>query len=708
MSAPGPELRAARSRIARLAPLLAALMAAGPEPAAAAAFPLRASADGRYLVDQAGTPFFMVGDSPQALAHLPAPDRQAYLSTRQAQGFNSIQVYLFPFNFPGAAPYTGGNGTWPFTGKIGGGAYAGEVGTADFTTPNESFFSFIDGLLDDAAARGFLVHLYALDWGYGGDGKQGWWLDIKANPSSALQSLGTYVGNRYRSRTNVIWVDGSDYGQSSSPTKPDAANEDKVVAMIQAMQTAGAVQLRTGDWNAPSSSTDEPKFTSYMQVNGIYSYGGSYPGSNPFDGKTYLQSRLCWSYAPVAASQGNPGATSVPPALPCYEKETGYEGENLGGEAGDAASVRKYQWWSVLSGGTAGLFFAYRDTVAFTAGWQSNLSTPGALDMQRLAAFVQGLPWWKLVPSELSGMRRLVTSGNGTQSGSPANYVAAAQASDGTLLLAYVPPVGSGAQGLTVDLRSMAAAVRARWWDPTNGAFRSIGDYDNAGAQAFTTPGNNSAGANDWLLVIEPASGPGLSVSPASASAPPRGQVAFGASGGSGTGYAWSLASNASGGAIDPTTGAYRAGAKGSVTDVVRVTDSASSAATASVSVTAGVSISPSTSRVAPGGQISFTATGGSGTGFTWSIPTNASGGSVTAGGLYTAGAADGVTDVVQVADSLQNVATRDVLVSSAPPPPGGAVTGSCASGCSSASAALLTLALLAISMTPRGPRRGP
>lgn len=60
----------------------------------------------------------------------------------------------------------------------------------------------------------------------------------------------------------------------------------------------------------------------------------------------------------------------------------------------------------------------------------------------------------------------------------------------------------------------------------------------------------------------------------------------FTPSGGSGAGWAWSLAANASGGAIGPLSGAYVAGPAAGV-DVVRVTDSLGNAATATVSVTA-------------------------------------------------------------------------------------------------------------------------
>ncbi|MFL5247483.1 MAG: choice-of-anchor D domain-containing protein, partial [Myxococcales bacterium] len=156
----------------------------------------------------------------------------------------------------------------------------------------------------------------------------------------------------------------------------------------------------------------------------------------------------------------------------------------------------------------------------------------------------------------------------------------------------------------------------------------------------------------------------GLSILPATVTRAPRAAQAFTASGGSGTGYAWSLTTNGSGGTIDPSTGAYSAGAAGSVLDVVRLTDSLGSIATRNVAVTAGVSITPGVAGMPPGGSQTFAARGGSGAGYAWSLSTNASGGTIDAGtGGYRAGSTPGVTDVVRAVDSLGNVATASVSV---------------------------------------------
>ncbi len=151
-----------------------------------------------------------------------------------------------------------------------------------------------------------------------------------------------------------------------------------------------------------------------------------------------------------------------------------------------------------------------------------------------------------------------------------------------------------------------------------------------------------------------------LAASPATATVAPRGMQTFTASGGSGAGYAWSMAAAPSGGTID-NNGNYTAGPTPNVTDQVQVTDSALNVATATVTVSAGLMITPPGITLAPGNTQQFTATGGTAP-YAWSLVMNASGGNITAAGLYTAGATLG-SDTVRVADANNNSLTVPVTV---------------------------------------------
>jgi hypothetical protein len=156
-----------------------------------------------------------------------------------------------------------------------------------------------------------------------------------------------------------------------------------------------------------------------------------------------------------------------------------------------------------------------------------------------------------------------------------------------------------------------------------------------------------------------------LAINPPTGNVPPRGTLSFSASGGNPP-FSFSLAANASGATITPS-GAYKAGPSGGGTDIVRVTDASGATRSANVTVGAGVTITPASPETPPLGQIAFTAAGGSGAGYTWSLASNAGGGGAIdpATGVYTAGPGSTV-DTVKVSDSLGNTAAVNVSVGGA------------------------------------------
>ena len=63
--------------------------------AEAPAYPLRVSPNGRYLVDQKGTPFLIAGESPQALmVNLTEKDAELFFANRRSHGFNTVWTNL--------------------------------------------------------------------------------------------------------------------------------------------------------------------------------------------------------------------------------------------------------------------------------------------------------------------------------------------------------------------------------------------------------------------------------------------------------------------------------------------------------------------------------------------------------------------------------------------------------------------------------------
>ena len=491
-------------------------------------FPLRPSLDGRSLVTADGQPYFIAGEwVPTMVTQLSTADAElSYFAPRRRAGFNAAIIELachqtaISSDFPAAW-----NGEQPYLLNTSGGAYDGTSGTAllDGSNLNEDYLTYFDQIMDIAERYDYLVALYVLAWGFEGSGTQGWWPDIEnaTNTTTTLASLGTTLANGFgafrglKTRKNLIIVVGSDSGDSNPVgLRPSAGGQAKARAMIDAMRTAGCSQLIYGDWRAPSLSTSQPGFDDLSQLNGIYTYGDVYPFEGVFTAgtQTYQQSRPSWQYVPTSASQGPTGSAGPPRAIPGFMKETMFENPNFSG-AGLPRQLRYAHWWSILSGGTTGLFYGNDLVWSLIDGtWQANMASTGAADMTRLVAFIANTPGWqKLIPSEQVGVRRLVTSSNGTQAGAPTDYVSSAQSLDGSLALFYFPDsTGSTAQqSATLDLLGMAAPTRLRWWDPTSNRYTNVtlnGSYSqrpSSGIVVTTPAGGNSAGNGDWMLVAD-------------------------------------------------------------------------------------------------------------------------------------------------------------------------------------------------------------
>ena len=150
-----------------------------------------------------------------------------------------------------------------------------------------------------------------------------------------------------------------------------------------------------------------------------------------------------------------------------------------------------------------------------------------------------------------------------------------------------------------------------------------------------------------------------LAISPASVQLGAGTTITFSATGGT---LPYSYAVTAGTGTIVPGTGLYTA--PGSGTDTVQVTDSATpTPATSNATVTVvppPLSISPGATYVPINGGTSFTASGGSGSGYTFTMVSG--GASITPGGVYSAPSTAGSASV-KVTDSGSNTATASITI---------------------------------------------
>ena len=105
--------------------------------AATPAYPLKPSANGRYVVDSNNVPFLIIGDAPHSiLANLNNADAATYLTDRGSNGFNALWIELLCDSYVGGLGTEGSsnygrdiNGNNPFMSTLTDGYY-------DLTTPN--------------------------------------------------------------------------------------------------------------------------------------------------------------------------------------------------------------------------------------------------------------------------------------------------------------------------------------------------------------------------------------------------------------------------------------------------------------------------------------------------------------------------------------------------------------------------------------------
>jgi len=411
-------------------------------------FPLGVAGDGSSLVTADGRPFLLHGEAAWSLiAQLNTAGAMQYLADRRGRGVNTLIVNLIEHKFAAKAPRDAA-GDAPFT------------TAGDFSTPNEAYFAHADLVIDLAASQGIAVLLAPSYLGYAGT-DEGWSQEMNALPVAKCQSYGDFVGKRYASKPNILWLWGGDTTPATGSPLEACMKAIRDAVVKAGGPVGGPRALTSAHWDHPADSLVEPTFADALDLVGVYTYDPDLPACRTTRAKT--------------------------PRRPTVLLETTYENEH----SASAADVRRQQWWGFLGCG-AGEIVGNNPIWRFASGWPQNLGSPVSIGEQRLLAIAQQVAWQTLTLDDA-----LVTSGRGT-AGSTAE-VAATRTADHKQALIYLPP--SGASTITVDLTQMAGPVTATWQDPTTARSMAAGN-NLTGSHPFATPGNNASGDKDWALML--------------------------------------------------------------------------------------------------------------------------------------------------------------------------------------------------------------
>jgi hypothetical protein len=410
-------------------------------------FPLRKQAGRRFLVDQTGSPFLLHGEAAWTLlVQLKREEAERYLRDRHERGINTLLMDLLVTDMQahkirGANAPCNAYGESPFT--IPG----------DYSRPNEKYFEHVDWVLIRAAELGFLVLLTPSYLGYEG-GDQGWYLEMKKNGVEPLKAYGRYLGLRYRSVKNIIWINGGDYNP------PERDLMEAIVKGILETDSHAMHSFHGSRGTAARMFLGEK--TSWLDVNTIYT-----------DENNVASAAIC-EY------------TASP--LPFFLIEARYEGEGA-----SEAVVRKQAYQAILSG-SCGQVMGNKFIYTFVPGWEGALDSGGARSMTVARSILQKLEWWKLKPVH----NGLIAEGVGIGG----LRAVSAIAEDRRRVVVYIP---SPRYCILKVQRLRGSRIMLRWIDPASGDETSGGKVKLKSLQRLKlrSPERNSSGYGDWILVID-------------------------------------------------------------------------------------------------------------------------------------------------------------------------------------------------------------
>jgi hypothetical protein len=406
----------------------------------------------RYLITEDGRPFFWLGDTAWELfRRLRLEEAEDFFRIRASQGFNVMQAMLIS-EFESR--------------KEGTENVYGEHSLIDWNPdrPNEKYFAHVDKVFDLADKHGLYIALVPM-WGdkvgpqLNSPGPEGVF-----NPDNAL-SYGRFLGERYRSRSNLIWLTGGD----RTPT--EGWHLETWRALARGLREAGAPQLMTYHPRGETSSAWYVHSEDWLQLNTVQS--GHARRDNP----------LC--YQMISVDYARQPVKPVLNAEPCYEDHP----VNWNRDNGTFLDidVRRAAYWSVLAGGcghTYGHYSvfmfhskerpgAWADPHMFE--WREALTRLGALQMKHLRTLFE-----KYV-AKLEPAQHVLTTNRAD--------IRAAKTSDNKNAFVYTP------DGSEVEVKAgFMDSATAKWFDPHSGELTEALRKGNQ----FVPPSKL-----DWLLWLE-------------------------------------------------------------------------------------------------------------------------------------------------------------------------------------------------------------
>jgi hypothetical protein len=432
---------------------------------------LKISENKRFFTTSDGKPFFWLGDTGWLLfLKLNREEVEKYLEDRRQKGFNVIQIMVIhgvhEVNAYGDSALVGGDVARPMTTP---GNTFGIKGQYDF-------WDHVDYVVDKAAQKGIYIAMVPV---WGGNVKDGQVKEAQA------KVFAKFLADRYKNHNNIIWIDGGDIKGTEG--------ENVWKAIGNTLRANDPNHLITFHPRGRSTSSEWFHNEPWLDFNMFQSGHKDYAQDT-------MQPRIGednWKF-----SQND---YALKPTKPTLDGEPSYEMiphglHDILAPKWTANDVRRYAYWSVLSGG-CGFTYGHNAIMQFyTPGngvgaygcredWLTALNDPGAWQMVNVKTLVLSKPYSERVPDQT-----LIAAG---QQGERYNYLVAARGNNYAFIYTY-----TGRNIPVVMGKISGKNVKASWFNPKNGKYDFIGKFANKGIQEFDPPGMVYEG-NDWVLVLE-------------------------------------------------------------------------------------------------------------------------------------------------------------------------------------------------------------
>jgi hypothetical protein len=421
-----------------------------------------------YLVTNGEKPFFWLGDTAWLLfSKLTREEAVQYLEDRKQKGYNVIQIMVLHSldgkNVYGAASIADMNVAKPIT-----------TPGNDFNKTGEyDYWDHIDFILKTAAEKGLYMALVPV-----------WGSNVKSGKVSAEQAkkYAEFLANRYKSYSNVIWMNGGDiFGNE---------NNDVWEAIGTTLKSNNPNHLQTFHPHGRNLSSEWFHNESWLDFNMVQSGHRRYNQDDTQ--RAYGEDN--WRYIETDYK--------LKPTKPTIDGEPSYEGIPQGlhdtlQPKWNANDVRRYGYWSVFAGamgytyGHNAVMQMYKKTDKEAAYgnkvvWNEAINAPGASQMMYIKKLILMFPFFDRVPDQ-----SLIAN-----QGEKYDFLAATRGKDYALIYTY------NGRKIMVNMGKITGdIVNAYWYNPRDGKRTTIGTISNTGIQEFHPPGEIKEG-NDWVLIL--------------------------------------------------------------------------------------------------------------------------------------------------------------------------------------------------------------